>query len=230
MLGTAAIISAVTAWLYYRRVWAVFVVWPVFILEYKNQLDACKEKKKSEFLVQFKEMIQSMSASLNTGYSVENAIRETQKEMQMLYPKEAMISKELAFMVRQIQVQIPVEQIFEEFSGRVGLEDVRNFTAVFVAAKRGGGDMLAIIRNTAGQIGDKIDVKREIDTILAAKKYEFRVMSAIPFLIIAYLSVSFPEFMGFLYGNAVGAGVMTVCLSVYMGAYVFGLKLVKIEV
>ena len=50
--------------------------------------------------------------------------------------------------------------------------------------------MISIIRNTANQIGDKIDVKREIDTVLAAKKYEFRVMAAIPYAIIGYMSLA----------------------------------------
>ncbi|MFR4625667.1 MAG: hypothetical protein ACLT8Y_03130 [Dorea formicigenerans] len=40
--------------------------------------------------------------------------------------------------------------------------------------KRSGGNLMSIIRNTADQIGDKIDVKREIDTMLAAKNMNFR--------------------------------------------------------
>ena len=56
--------------------------------------------------------------------------------------------------------------------------------------------MLAIIKDTAAQIGDKIDVKREIETILAAKQYEFRVMSAVPYVIIGYMNVKFPGIYG----------------------------------
>lgn len=171
-----------------------------------------------------------MASSLNAGYSVENALRETQKELQLLYPPDAVVSKELAIMVRQMRVQVPAEQIFEEFACRVRLEDVRNFAAVFATAKRSGGDMIGIIQNTADQIGDKIDVRREIDTVLAAKKYEFKVMSAIPYGIIFYLTISFPEFMDCLYGNLVGMGVMTVCLLVYLSACAFGARLVSIEV
>ena len=90
--------------------------------------------------------------------------------------------------------------------------------------------MIAIIQATVRQIGDKIDVKREIDTILAAKRYEFRVMSMIPYGIIGYMSLSFPEFMDSLYGNILGMGVMTVCLGIYLGAYYLGVRLIKIEV
>ena len=132
--------------------------------------------------------------------------------------------------VRQLRLQMPMEQILEEFSQRVQTEDVRNFVTVFVAAKKSGGNMITIIQDTVRQIGDKIDVKREIDTILAAKRYEFRVMSVIPYAIIGYMSLSFPEFMDSLYGNIFGIGVMTVCFGIYLAAYYLGMKLIKIEV
>ncbi len=188
------------------------------------------EQKKREFLLQFQDMIQSMAAALGAGYSVENAIREAQKEMNVLYGKEAKISKELVLMVRQMRVQIPMEQILEEFAQRVNLEDVKNFAAVFRTAKRSGGNMLEIIQNTVRQIGDKIDVKREIDTILAAKNYEFKVMAIIPYLMIGYMLLTFPEFMSCLYGNVIGIGVMSVCFVLYEVAYTFGKKLIKIDV
>lgn len=219
-----------TAWLYYRSFAAAVFLWPLLIWKYRSREEDYVRKKRSEFLLQFKEMIQDMASALNSGYSVENALRETQKEMKLLYPPGAAISKELELMVRQMRLQMPLEQVFEEFAGRVGVEDVSNFAAVFSAAKRSGGDMIGIIQNTVGQIGDKIEVHREIDTILAAKKYEFKVMSAIPYGIILYLILSFPEFTACLYGNIAGIGVMTGCLAVYTGACVIGAKLVDIDV
>lgn len=219
-----------TAWLYYRSFGAAVFLLPLLIWKYRLREEEYMRRKKSEFLLQFKEMIQDMASALNSGYSVENALRETQKEMRLLYSPNAVISKELERMVRQMRLQMPIEQVLEEFAGRVELEDVRNFAAVFSAAKRSGGDMIGIIQDTVGQIGDKIEVHREIDTILAAKKYEFKVMSAIPYGIILYLILSFPEFTACLYGNIAGIGVMTVCLMVYTGACVIGAKLVDIEV
>ena len=132
--------------------------------------------------------------------------------------------------MRKLRLQIPMEQVLQEFSQRVELEDVRNFASVFTAAKRSGGDMVAIIQNTVSQISEKIEVKREIDIILASKKYEFRVMCVIPYVMILYLQLSFPEFMGVLYGNAIGIGVMTLCLTVYVGACMLGLRLIRIDV
>lgn len=52
-----------------------------FIWEYRKSKEECERKKRQKFLLQFKEMIQSMAAALGTGYSVENAMKETQKEL-----------------------------------------------------------------------------------------------------------------------------------------------------
>lgn len=223
-------VTAVTGWLYYHSFLVMILLLPVLIWHLRMMEEESAKRKEVEFRGQFKEAIQAVSAALNTGYSVENAFWEAQKELQRLYPRDARISKELQRIVRQLRVQIPMEQILEEFSLRVQTEDVRNFVTVFVAAKKSGGNMIAIIQDTVRQIGDKIDVKREIDTMLAAKRYEFRVMSAIPYGIIGYMSLSFPEFMDSLYGNVLGIGVMTICLGIYLGAYYLGVKLIKIEV
>lgn len=217
-------------WLFYQSFFAVVLILPFAVRNYREQEEEKVEQKKREFLLQFQAMIQSMAAALGAGYSVENSIREAQKEMKVLYGKDAKISKELVVMVRQMRVQIPMEQIFEEFAQRVNLEDVKNFATVFRTAKRSGGNMLEIIQNTVRQIGDKMDVKREIDTILAAKSYEFKVMSVIPYIMIGYMLLSFPEFMSCLYGNIIGIGVMSICFVLYEVAYTFGKKLIRIDV
>ncbi len=203
---------------------------PLFLWHFRMMEEECAGKKEMEFQVQFKEAIQSVSSALNTGYSVENAFREAQKEIRLIYPERARISKELEIIARQLRIHVPMEKILEEFGLRVQTEDVRNFVTVFSAAKKSGGNMIAIIQDTVRQIGDKIDVRREIETMLAAKRYEFRVMSAIPYTIIGYMSLSFPEFMDSLYGNIFGLVVMTVCLGIYIGAYYLGVRLIRIEV
>ena len=205
-MKTAGMIG-ITAWLYYRRVWAaIFLILPGIWL-YREFLEEESKKKEQEFQKQFREMIQTLSSALNTGYSVENA-----------------------FITRKLRMHIPVEQVLEEFAERVPSEDVKSFVTVFVTAKKSGGDMIGIIRNTTSQIGDKIEVKREIDTLLAAKKYEFQIMSMVPYGIIAYMSLSFSDFMEELYGNVTGIGVMTLCLGIYVGAYYLGVRLLRIDV
>ena len=183
MILKVIIIVTGTAWIYYRSWVAVILLIPAGVWYYIQLLDECIKRKEQEFLVQFKELIQTFSSLLNTGYSVENAVKESLKEMQVFYSDDAAILRELEIMVRQIRVQVPVEQAVEELSERTKLSDV-----------------------------------------------EFQVMSVIPFGIVLYMTVSFPEFMGNLYGNIAGRGVMTGCLIIYLVAYGLGRKIIEIEV
>ena len=61
-------------------------------------------------------------------------------------------------MIRQIYLQIPMDQILTGWARRVDQEDVRNFVSVFVTAKKSGGDSLAVIRDSISQIRDKMEI------------------------------------------------------------------------
>ena len=215
--------------LFYQSLWGILGCLPIGVWFFKKLEKECEERKKNVFRTQFQEALQSILASLNVGYSLENAMKEAKKDLDVLYEKESMIQKEFNYMLRQLYLQIPMEQVLEEWAERVELDEVRSFVNVFSMAKRSGGNMLAIIRSSIAQIRDRMEVQREIETILTARKYEFRVMSVIPFGIIGYMRFSFPEFMGMLYGNALGVGVMSICLGIYVMAYYLGENIVNIE-
>lgn len=101
---------------------------------------------------------------------------------------------------------------------------------VFIVAKKSGGDSVAIIRKAIANICEKLELEEEIQVGLTAKKLEFKVMACIPLGILLYMRLSFPEFMEILYGNILGVLIMSVCLVVYIVAYVWGNKIVEIEV
>jgi len=224
------LLIVVVSYLFYGTpLWAVLLS-PYLIWHLRVWKKQAMKKRKQEFQLQFKEAIQSLSAALNVGYSVENAMRETWKDLQLLYKKEETILREFGYMIRQLEMNLTVEAILKEFAARTGDEEVWMFVTVFSMAKRSGGDMIGIIRNAVYQIGEKIDVKREIDTIMTAKRLEFRIMSTVPFAMIGYMKISFPGFLNVLYGNVLGVIIMTVCLIIYVVAFEVGRHMVEIEV
>ncbi len=218
------------SYLFYGTFWCVFLLSPYLIRYIKSWKKQTISKKKQLFQQQFKDAIQSISAALNVGYSVENAVREAKKDLQLIYRDEDMILREFTYMVHQLDMNLPLEEVLQQFASRTEEEDVHTFVTVFAMAKRSGGDMISIIRNAVTRIGEKMDVKREIETTMAAKKLEFRIMSIIPFAMICYLKLSFSEFMSVLYGNPVGVVVMTISLAIYVASYEIGKKIVEIEV
>jgi tight adherence protein B len=227
---TGILLMLLISYIFYGT-WVCAVLLSPYLFWYlKSWKEQFIKKKKAEFHLQFKEAIQSISAALNVGYSMENAIKEAIKDVQSIYKKGNVMEQELLMVVRQLQMNIPVEQALWEFALRTEDEDVQTFVTVFGIAKRSGGDLLAIIRNTVRELSEKLHVEREIHTLTAAKKLEFRILSMIPIGLSVYLKMSFPDMLRVLYGNALGVVVMTICLIVYVVSYEMGRRIVEIEV
>ena len=165
-----------------------------------------------------------MSVAVQAGYSVENAVSACVRDLEQLYPKNEDIVAEFRYIETQQRVSVPVEELFLDLGQRCKVEDIENFASVLYTAKRSGGDLGNVIQKVARMLGDKIDVKKEIEATLAAKKSEQMIMSLMPAGIILYLQLASPGFLDILYGNPFGICAMTVCLAVYGAAYWIGKK------
>ncbi len=218
------------AYLFYGSIWAVFFLAPLLFLWFRWWETSFVAKKRFQFQQQFKDAIQAISTALNVGYSVENAWREAEKEMQLLYGEQALICREFQYMVRQLEMNVTLESVLAEFAERTKDEEVETFATVFTMAKRSGGNMIEIIRTAVTRISEKVDMKREMETVISSKKMEFRIMAVIPLAMICYMKISFGEFINILYGNLSGIFIMTICLVIYLFAYMAGKKMVEIEV
>lgn len=226
----SVLLVGVAAWIFYNTWLAVVPLIPVGIWYWHEWREECCKRKEHLFCEQFQNGIQMLSSLLKAGYSVENAIRETEKDLRPLYQEDSRIRAEFGRMIRELDMNLTVEQVLTAFSKRVNQEDVNNFVTVFAASKRTGGDSISILKETVRIIGGKIETEREIQTILAAKRLEFHVMCVIPLGMIGYMRMAFPEFLNVLYGSVPGVILMTGCMGVYLFAYRLGNRIIKIEV
>lgn len=202
----------------------------LYVLLLKRERKQKIVQRKEQLSLEFKETMQAVSGALMAGYSIENAFKEAQKEIHQLYGQTSYMEKELEQMNAKLALNQPLEELLMDFSNRSGLEDVESFCQVFVFAKRGGGNFVKIIKATVGQISDKLEIKREISTMIASKKLEQKIMQAVPVFILFYLDLTSPEFLQVLYQNPFGILVMTVCLLLYIAAMFLAEKIVNISV
>lgn len=229
-LAQSVFLCGAVDYLFYKSWWGMLAVPPVFFFYLKWKKRQLIRERRKKLNYQFKDALNSLSVAVQAGYSVENAVSACARDLERLYGKNEDILEEFHYIESQQRVSVPVEELFLDFGERSQVEDIENFAAVFYTAKRTGGDMDKVIQKVARMLGDKIDVKKEIDTTLAAKKSEQAVMSLMPAGIILYLQISSPGFLSVLYGNPVGICAMTICLGIYAAAYWLGRKIVDIEV
>lgn len=224
------IIFGMILFLFYESFTPAAVLFPVIFLYMKDWTEDKIRQKKMKFRTEFRDSIQAMSSALKAGYSVENAIRETKRDILPMFEKDSLVVKEYERMEIRLNMNCTAAQVLEEFSDRVRQEDVEDFVTVFAASKLSGGDTISIIRNAVHIISEKIDTEKEIETLLAAKKLEFDIMCMVPFAIILYIKITFGDFVEILYEGITGMVIMSICLAVYIIAYRLGRKMVRIQI
>ena len=189
-----------------------------------------QERQRERMKQQFRDFLLSVSSAMKVGYSMENALGEALKETEKVYGADGVFTEELREMERKRNLNQSLEFLWADFGKRSGMEDIENFGEIFQVARRSGGNLKEIIRSTADNISRKTETRREIEISLASKKMEQKIMSAVPFFILAYVDLGSPEFLEGLYHNTFGILLMTVCLGLYLIAFFWGRRIVEIEV
>lgn len=229
-IGKGILAGMLAAWILYQSVYGMVTVFIFIPLCIQREKKKRREQQKETLLLQFRDAMQSVAAALQAGYSMENAWRESEKEMTELYGQDGIFVGELHQINQVVGMNQPIEKLLYEFALRSDCEDIQNFSDVFLFAKRSGGDFHKIIATTIEHISDKIEVEREVQTVISAKKMEQKIMNVIPVFIILYLNLTSGEFLAPLYGNIFGISVMTGALGAYLAAIKISAKMTAIKV
>lgn len=222
-------IGCLICWLAYNdmRSLPLAAVMAILFLKLKKKTEIVKRKR--ELLYHFRDFVESLHTALRAGYSPENGVASAAKDLEMLYGEKDMLVTELKRITAQLRLRIRVEDLFADLGERSDLEDVQLFASLLAICRKTGGNMSRILLQTSDILCDKIDTKQEIDSQLASRAFEQKIMSIMPACIILYMRVSFHGFIETLYGNALGVFVMTACLGLYAAAFFWGRKIVNIE-
>ena len=189
------------------------------------------EKRKNQLTLQFKDMLYSLSSALSVGKSVETGIRDSLQDLRVMYPDpNTDILREMEYILRGIGMNNTVEEMFAQFGERAHLEDIDNFVDIFVTCKRTGGDLIEVMRSTSNTIGEKIEVKQEINTMISGKKYEFNFMMILPVIMVEFLALTSGDYMDPVFTEPAGIAAMTAAIAIFAVAYVVGSKIMKIDI
>lgn len=218
LLFRALLITGLFTFVFYRSLLFFLFLLPLAFLFPFTQRKTLAAARRRQLLLAFREALSLLASSLSAGYSLENALRESLGELSVLYGQSALIVREFSYLLRQIGMNIPPEQAVDDFARRSGLDDIKTFARVLRIARKSGGDLAGILRRTSEVIGDRIQIKEEILTLTAARRFEQRVMNLVPLFMILYVDFSSPGFFRVMYETLLGHLVMTLCLATYLFA------------
>ena len=218
-LAKGGLIAGFLAFFFYRSIWAFFpmlIPAAAYIL-WEQKKDV--KRKDQKLLQQFSECILSVASSVKAGYAAENAFVESMKDMEMMYGECAEILEELKQIKGGLASHFSLEKLLYDMGQRTRLEEVREFAEIFAITKRNGGSLAGVIQMTAQEISGRILLEEEIQTALASKRLEQKIMNLIPFLLVLYLEFTTPGYFDMFYNDFSGIVLMTVFLLWYIVAY-----------
>lgn len=224
-------ILSITSYLFYGSLFITVFLSPYLYFYLRMQRERYRVRRQKKLRDEFKEAMVSMVNALYVGYSLENSLKYVKQELERIHPnEEGLLVTELDYMIKKINIKVPIEQLFTELAFRSGVEEIDLFASVIVITKRNGGNLIKIIQKTVEHLSKKLQVDNEIDVLIAGKKLEKNIMCVMPYFVIMYMNLTNGNYMSGMYGNLVGFVLMSVCLLLVLVAYYWADSLIKIGV
>ena len=223
-------IVLIVAYLFYDRVIFAFFFLPLFGIYFKREKSHMAAKKKEALTDGFLKALSALSTSLCAGLSFENAFREAVMDITRLYGQRAQIVIELSGICHKLSCGVRFETALSDFGDKSGIEAIKSFATVFVAAKGSGASYVTVITDCIDIMDKRQKTREEIRILIRQKQLEMNIMSIIPFGIIMYLKFSSGSFMEVLYHNVTGYVVMTTCLLLFVIALFIAERICEIGI
>ena len=177
--------------------------------------------RRAELLLQFRDVLYSSASSISAGRSMGQALEESLEFWKGTYGEKDLIMVELRYMVHQIkEAGVQDLEVLWDFAERSGLAEVTDFVMVYENCRGSGANLVQAMDRAAAVISDRIGLERELETLMAQKQFEGRVIMAAPFLLMMFLKVSSPEFLEPLTSTSQGRLVSSLALGLIGCAYI----------
>lgn len=121
-----------------------------------------------------------MYSSTAAGGTLEKALRDVRKDMLVSAGRYQVLLPEFEKICIQLDRNISVETVLNDFADRCNDKDILYFVKILNIARKSGGALSDIIRHTSDTMNLRMEINSEIDTLLAGKKGEWKVMLIVP--------------------------------------------------
>ena len=218
--------------LFYNSVLVSLFFFPFIIIYLKYLFDKkqyrSNSKNKEILLGEFLDFLKILKSNLYANYSLENSIINSYCELQKSTDNNFKILNYINNIVKGINLKISINELLLEFKSNLNIEEIDEYIEAVIIVKKTGGDIIKVTNNMIDIVTNNIENKKEIETILAGKKMEFRIMILVPFIIVFYLRITFNGFLDGLYGNFFGLIIMSAALFIILISYFIGVKILKV--
>lgn len=230
--AVTALGAMVAAFIFYKNIWisaVVALLTGLFGPKYYSRM--LRNRRAAELNLQFKDMLYVLNSSMSAGKTLEEALRGAQKDMHVLYMNDqAIILRELDNMVAKLDINMTVTELFNDLARRSGNDEIRSFADVLSNGLSKGINQVNLVQKTVRVLAEKLEIKQEIATRVAAIRMEQRIMLIMPVALMLMIHLMAPDYMQTLYDSPWGYPVITVALTLIGISVLLARKIMNIKV
>jgi tight adherence protein B len=197
---------------------AVCGLMPILYVYYK------KQQRQQKFLRQLPEALDLISRALQAGHTFQVGLKMVGEEF--ADPMGTEFDKTLA----EINFGAGVAEALKNLARRVDCPDLHFFVVAILIQRETGGNLGEIAENIAQLIRKRFELQDRVRALAAEGKLSAIILFALPFFIALALSVMNPTYLGVLFTDPMGRGMLGVAAVIMaIGAMIIK-KMIHIKV
>jgi tight adherence protein B len=155
-------------------------------------------RRKTAFANQLNDTLQLLAGGLRAGHSLLRAIDAVSREA------ASPTAEEFARVVNQTRLGRDLNDALEETARRMGSEDFSWVAQAIGIHREVGGDLGTVLDEVGHTIRERNQIRRQVASLSAEGKMSAYVLIALPFVVLAILSITSPSYVGKFVENPIG--------------------------
>ena len=209
------------SWLFFESWLMGAVLLPLLFLSEERAAEEMEQRKRQKWEDAFGKYLTELDSQIRLGRSLESGMSEALSNGGLFAEEDWMLQK--------LEMNVAAADIFNELAKRKPVEGLKYFAAALDSSLQSGGNLHELMQNSLIQIQKKLQMEKEISSMLTKIKYESRLLTLfVPFLLL-YLKALSPNFRQVMYQTLQGRMVMGVCLGIYLLASYLCYSMTQVE-
>jgi len=169
-------------------------------------LKVMEKRRREKFDAQLVDGIMILSASLQAGLSLTQAIEAIVEEM------PAPISQEFGLTLKEINMGIVFDEALKNLKKRVKSDNLEMVVTSVLVARETGGDLIEVFTQLVYSIREKDKVERRVKTLTVQAKLQGMVMGALPIVFTVFVYKVNPHSFDILLKDRTGQLLLAYCV------------------
>jgi tight adherence protein B len=191
---------------------------PYWFIERKRQ------QRIQKFEAQFPDALESLARMMRAGHPISSAFEVLGSEV------PAPLGTEFRRMAEERRLGAPLDQVMENFTARVKVDEVRLFVAATLLQARAGGRLTEVLERLAETLRENAALRGEVRALSAQGKMTGTVLTLLPLGIAIMLYLTATQFIGVLIYHPYGKYLIWTGIACVIAGHLVIQRIVKVKV